>query len=89
MSAKRFLHNSPSESLNQPESAFKYEWNVPVPMLIKRGGVVEYVLQWILADENKNGVDSQYSLDGAWIDPEAQTFMRVSYGFDYSQFRKV
>ena len=32
LSAKRFLHNSPSETLDSPPSSFKYEWNVPVPM---------------------------------------------------------
>ena len=58
-------------------------------MLVKRGGTVDYVLQWILADENKGGKQSDFDLEGAWIDPEAQTFMRVSYGSDFSLFRTV
>lgn len=74
MDQERFLHNGPRDLLDYPESSLGYRWNVPV--FYTSGN--EYNMGWILTDEDLV-IEGDLGTD-VWIDPEANSFMRLNYG---------
>ena len=71
---ERFLHDGDREMLEYPESSLGYRWNIPI--FYTSGN--EYKLEWILTDEDLV-IEGDLGTD-IWIDPEANSFMRLNHG---------
>ena len=95
LTQSRYLHSGSEEATKLPESSFEYWWNIPISYLDKDNN---YKLVWMLAKGVGGAGGAPLEIEGTlgkdiWIDPEAQTFMRVKYGppgnSAYSQFKQV
>jgi aminopeptidase N len=84
LSQERYLHNEPESQLDKPASSFAYKWNVPVSYLDDKNAEK---LAWLLdsGEELTLPVDNGQIL---WLDPEAQTLIRINYG-SYDNVKKV